>query len=128
MNTKGQPFHVQLTQGHRHEATVASELLSKSRGKAFIADAGYDSNALIDEARAKGFKAVICPNRSRKWYRLKLDKKLYAKRFRVGMKPLGGLFCQVTDVEPEFLRPNVDLVLHVGDVARISNLWIKPFQ
>jgi transposase len=83
VNTKGQPFHVQLTPGHRHEATVASALLDKSRGKAFIADAGYDSNALIDEAHAKGFKAVICPNRSRKWYRLKLDKKLYAKRFRV---------------------------------------------
>lgn len=63
--------------------TASMDLLSHARGKAFIADAGYDSNALITAVREKGLKAVINPNGGRKVHCLKLDKKLYSKRYRV---------------------------------------------
>ena len=83
MTSSGAPVHVQLTPGHRHEATVARDLLEYARGKALIADTGYDSNALIDAVREVEMKPVIHPNGSRKWHVLKLDRRLYAIRYRV---------------------------------------------
>ena len=72
-----------LTPGQRHESTVATELLAAARGKAFIADAGYDANDLIDAIYDKGMKPVINANPMRKWHRLKLDRKLYSKRYLI---------------------------------------------
>lgn len=83
MNTRGRPFRVLLTPGQRHESTVGPDLLCVARGKAFIADTGYDSNEFIRAVRARGMKAVIHPNPSRTWHLLKLDRRLYRKRFRV---------------------------------------------
>ena len=83
MTSGGAPIHIQLTPGHRHEATVARDLLEYARGKAFIADAGYDSNALIDAVREVDMKPVIRPNGSRTWHVLKLDRRLYKIRYRV---------------------------------------------
>ena len=83
MTAKGRPLHVQLTQGQRHDASVARDLLEHARGKFLLADAGYDSNALIDEVRSIGMKPVICPNGSRKVQLLKLDRKVYKRRYLV---------------------------------------------
>ena len=74
---------MQLTQGQRHESTVARDLLEYARGKYFLADAGYDSNGFVDAVRAVGLRPVICPNRSRKRHVLKLQKKIYATRYLV---------------------------------------------
>lgn len=62
---------------------MARDLLEHARGKFLLADAGYDSNALIDEVRSVGMKPVICPNRSRKVQLLKLDRKVYKRRYLV---------------------------------------------
>jgi len=83
VTAKGRPLHVQLTQGQRHESTVARDLLEHARGKYFLADAGYDSNEIIDAVRAVGMRPVICPNRSRKRRLLKLNRKIYATRYLV---------------------------------------------
>ena len=83
MTAKGRPLHVQLTQGQRHESTVARDLLEYARGKYFLADAGYDSNEIIDAVRAVGMRPIICPNRSRKRRLLKLNRKIYATRYLV---------------------------------------------
>ena len=83
MNTKGKPFHVTLTPGQRHESTVAREMVEAARGKALLGDSGYDANATIEAVRAKGMKAVINPNPTRKWHLVKLDRKLYKKRYLV---------------------------------------------
>jgi len=40
-----------LTAGHRHEMTVAEQLLDYARGRAVIGDTGYDSDALVREIR-----------------------------------------------------------------------------
>ena len=66
MTAKGRPLHLQLTQGQRHESTVARDLLEYAKGRYFLADAGYDSNDLIDAVREVGMKPVICPNGARK--------------------------------------------------------------
>ena len=83
MTAKGRPLHLQLTQGHRHESTVARDLLEYARGNFFCGDAGYDSNFIIDEVLALGMKPVICPNKSRKVHKLKLDQKIYKRRYLV---------------------------------------------
>ena len=80
--TQGRPLHVTLTQGHRHEATKAEELVEHARGKACIADSGYYSRRVLDVIRAKGMKPVIAPNGMRA-VKPRLDRKLYALRYRV---------------------------------------------
>ncbi len=83
MTAKGRPLHVQLTQGQRHDSTVARDLLEYARGRFLLADAGYDSNGFVDAVRSVGLRPVICPNRTRKRHVLKLDRKLYATRYLV---------------------------------------------
>jgi transposase len=61
---------------------VADDLLAHSRGKALIADTGYDSNRFRQAVRDKGMKPVIGskPERPRK---LPKSRKLYGKRYLV---------------------------------------------
>jgi hypothetical protein len=54
--TDGKPLHVALTQGHRHEAIKAEELIEHARGRACIADSGYSSDAIVEAIRARGMK------------------------------------------------------------------------
>lgn len=79
----GRVMHVQLTPGNRHDAVVARDLLEYARGTAFIADAGYDSNATISAVQEVGMKPVICPNKSRTQDRVPFDRKRYQKRYIV---------------------------------------------
>jgi len=61
---------------------MADELLANARGKALIADTGYDSNRFRQTVRDNGMKAVIGskPERPRK---LPKSRALYAKRYLV---------------------------------------------
>ena len=79
----GKPLHVQLTQGQRHDSIAARDLLEYARGKYFVGDAGYDSNALIDATREVDMKPVICANKTRKVQKLRLNRKIYRKRYLV---------------------------------------------
>jgi transposase len=82
VDAKARPLHVALTQGHRHEMTVADELLAHAQGRAFIGDTGYDSDALARKIRRRGMK-VVCCNPTRKRGRRRLDRKLYRLRYLV---------------------------------------------
>ena len=53
-----------------------------ARGKAFVADTGYDSNAIRKAVRRKRMKAVTCPNPSRN-RRPRFDKGTYGYRYLV---------------------------------------------
>ena len=61
---------------------MADELLANARGKALIADTGYDSNRFRQAIRDHGMKPVIAskPERPRK---LPKSRALYAKRYLV---------------------------------------------
>lgn len=61
---------------------MADELLANARGKALIADTGYDSNRFRQAVRDSGMKPVIGskPERPRK---LPKSRALYAKRYLV---------------------------------------------
>jgi transposase len=83
VDAKGRPLYATLTPGHRHEMTVADELLEHAQGQALIGDTGYDSNDLARKVRRKGMKVVICNNPTRKRGRRRLDRKLYRRRYLV---------------------------------------------
>lgn len=78
----GKPIELRLTPGHRHEATIAEELLDFVRGGHCIADGGYDSDRIIEAARQRGLKPVIPPSKCRKRKR-RIDRELYKLRYRV---------------------------------------------
>lgn len=54
-----------------------------ARGKALIADANYDSDALVADALARGMKPVIPIHSTRKYNRRRKDKRLYRLRYRI---------------------------------------------
>lgn len=83
VDTKARPLHIALTQGQRHEMTVADELLDHAQGRALIGDTGYDSDRLARKIRRRGMKVVVCCNPTRKRGRRRLDRRLYRRRYLV---------------------------------------------
>jgi transposase len=61
---------------------MAEDLLEHARGKAAIADSGYDANRILQAIRAKRMKPVVAPNPTRV-VKPRLDRKLYALRYMV---------------------------------------------
>jgi transposase len=61
---------------------MAEELISHARGRALIADTGYDADRIVDAVHAHGMKAVIHCNPTRKRKR-RLDRRLYGIRYHV---------------------------------------------
>jgi transposase len=57
-------------------------LIEHATGKACIADSGYSSKRIREAIRARGMKPVIAPNPTH-LVKGRLDKELYALRFRV---------------------------------------------
>ena len=82
MDGLGNPLHVHLTPGNIHDVTEAPKLIEQAKGGNFIADKGYDSNAVIAAVEAKGMKAVIPSTASRKQKR-EIDAHVYKERHLV---------------------------------------------
>jgi transposase len=75
----GNPLRLLLTAGQRHDSPQAAALIKDFEPQALIADKGYDSDALIEAAKAKGIEAVIPPKKSRLVQR-DYDRHLYRER------------------------------------------------
>jgi transposase len=69
-----------LTPGRQHDSTEAKTLIEHATGKALIADAGYDSDAIVDTVRDRGMKPVIAMNPTRKYNRRRKPRHLYRLR------------------------------------------------
>ena len=82
MDIQGRPLEVRTTEGQQHESTIAVDLLDHIDGESCIADGGYDSDQIVNEAKARDLNVVIPPNKSRK-SRRRYDKHLYRKRYIV---------------------------------------------
>lgn len=61
---------------------MAESLVEHARGRALIADTGYDADRIVAAVHARGMKPVIHCNPTRKRKR-RLDRKLYPIRYRV---------------------------------------------
>lgn len=58
-------------------------LIEHATGRAFIADAGYDSDAIVSTVRDRGMKPVIAMNPTRKYNLRRKPRSLYRLRGNV---------------------------------------------
>jgi len=61
---------------------MAEELIAHARGRALIADTGYDADRIVAAVHSRGMKPVIHCNPTRKRKR-RLERKLYGIRYHV---------------------------------------------
>ena len=73
------PVRILITAGTAADCTQAPALIEGLDAQYLLADKGYDSDALVEQAEAVGMKAVIPPRRNRKQPR-DYDKALYRLR------------------------------------------------
>jgi transposase len=71
-----------ITEGTTADCTQAHRLVEGIDAQTLIADKGYDSDAIVEQARAAGMEAVIPPKKNRKNPR-NYDKYLYRLRHLV---------------------------------------------
>ena len=57
----GNPMALSLTPGQAADITQAEALLDQVELEAFLADKGYDSDALVETLRVRGITPVIPP-------------------------------------------------------------------
>ena len=73
------PLRIIITEGTRADCTQASRLIEGLHADQLIADKGYDSDAILDQAKAQGMEAVIPPKKNRSVQR-SYDEDLYKTR------------------------------------------------
>lgn len=89
MDGLGNPTHVHLTPGNVHDVSEAPILIEHSKGKNFIGDKGYDSNAVLEAVEKKGMTAVI-PSKANRTIQRAIDRHLYKERHLVE-----NFFCKI---------------------------------
>ena len=82
-DTKGNPLHVAITPGQQHDATMAEVLLEHARGRAVLADKGYDADRIIMAVVERGMQPVIGSKRCRTRHYYDMDDELYLERYQI---------------------------------------------
>ena len=76
------PVRAIITQGTTADCTQAGSLIEGLTAEALLADKGYDTDAIVDQAKHQGMKPIIPPKRNRKVQR-EYDEELYKLRHLV---------------------------------------------
>ena len=76
------PIRVLLSAGQVAECTKAGQLIEGIRAENLLGDKGYDSDAIVQQARQQGMKVQIPPRKNRKGQRV-YDKQIYKLRHLV---------------------------------------------
>jgi len=76
------PVRILATEATRADCSHAGELIEGLAAGHLIADKGYDSDAIVEQARRQGMQPVISPRKNRKVQR-EYDKHLYRQRHLV---------------------------------------------
>ena len=82
VDAHGMPIRVLVTSGTTADCTQAGKLIEGLTAENLLADKGYDTDAIIEQAIKQGMKAQIPPKRNRKEQR-DYDKELYKLRHLV---------------------------------------------
>jgi transposase len=82
VDANGMPLKVIITAGTTADCTKAGELIEEMEAEHLVADRGYDSNDIVQQAIEQGMKPQIPPRRNRKKQRA-YDKHLYKLRHLV---------------------------------------------
>ena len=84
VDADGYPLNFKITGGEVHDSQVASELIEMvDAGRYFIADKGYDSQAIRAKAGQHGMVAVIPMRKNAKQPNMEFDSYLYKLRHLV---------------------------------------------
>ena len=76
------PIRAIITQGTRADCKEAGRLIEGLLAEYLLADKGYDTNTILDQAAEQGMKAVIPPKKNRIEQR-EYDEELYKLRHLV---------------------------------------------
>jgi transposase len=76
------PIRVIITEGTTADCTQASRLIEGLTAEALLADKGYDTDAILEQAKNQGMESVIPPKKNRKVQR-EYDEELYKLRHLV---------------------------------------------
>jgi len=76
------PVRIAITEGTTADCTLASQLIEGITAEYLLADRGYDSDAIVEQAEKQGMKAVIPPRKNRTIQR-EYDKETYKARHQV---------------------------------------------
>ena len=76
------PLRALITAGPVNDITQAPHLITGLTAEHLLADKGYDSDALVEQARAQGMQPVIPSRKNRKQSRV-YDTHLYRLRYLV---------------------------------------------
>lgn len=79
VDAEGQPVRFILTGGEASDFTQAIPLLAGIDAEGVIADKGYDSDEILEFAKAKGARAVI-PPKSNRLFQREYDRQAYRLR------------------------------------------------
>jgi IS5 family transposase len=60
------PVRAIITQGTTADCTQASRLIEGLTAEALLADKGYDTDAILEQAKDQGMEPVIPPKKNRK--------------------------------------------------------------
>ena len=82
MDAFGLPVRVIITEGTAADCTLAPRLIEGLKAGHLLADKGYDSDQIVEQAQRQGMEPVIPPRRNRKVLR-KYDTYLYRLRHLV---------------------------------------------
>ena len=82
VDSHGLPIRIVVTEGTTADCTQACMLIEGLTAEYLLADKGYDTNDIIDQAIVQGIKPVIPPKRNRLLAR-EYDKDLYRLRHLV---------------------------------------------
>jgi transposase len=82
VDAHGMPVRVIITAGPTADCTKAAQLIEGLDAQHLLADRGYDSDAIVDQAKTQGMTSVIPPRKNRKEQR-EYDEDLYKLRHMV---------------------------------------------
>ena len=82
VDANGMPLRVFITDGTTADCTQATRLIDSIAARYLLADKGYNSEQIINQAESQGMVAVIPPRSNRKNQR-EYDKNLYKLRHRI---------------------------------------------
>lgn len=82
VDAHGMPLRAFVTEGTTADCTQAIALIDGFEAAHLLADRGYDTDAIVEQARHQGMAPVIPPKKNRKEQR-EYDKELYKARHLV---------------------------------------------
>ena len=120
VDAHGMPVRVIITQGTTADCKPASKLIEGIDADHLLADRGYDTNAILEQANEQGMISVIPPKKNRKVQR-KYDEGIYRLRHLVEnaflhLKRWRGIATRYAKNTASFLA-----AVHI----RCMSLWLK---